>query len=212
MKTKLASVLGLAVLVASFIFGGSLVYADALEATSSEMQTITLDAIMIGAESELSCVLDGAGADICAVAVKLAEADQPSAAAREIELSTTEESPVPAIQFVGAIVVEVTQTVTIAVPGQDAVSGEEPANTGSISEPAAAEPVVMLDTETTTEAAAAPAMQTVDAIVVEVTQTATVAAPGEDVKDGEEPAHTGSIPEQPAAAPVLVVDANDLDD
>ncbi len=40
MKTKFACILGLAVLVTSFICGGSLVYADALEAASSALQTL----------------------------------------------------------------------------------------------------------------------------------------------------------------------------
>ena len=63
MKTKLASVLGLAVLAASFAFGSSLVYAET-EETSSTMQVVALVADTNGAESELSCVLDSAGADI----------------------------------------------------------------------------------------------------------------------------------------------------
>jgi hypothetical protein len=45
------------------------------------MQVIALVADTNGAESELSCVLDSAGADICTDATKLAEVDQPSTAA-----------------------------------------------------------------------------------------------------------------------------------
>ena len=119
MKTKLASVLGLAVLAASFAFGSSLVYAET-EETSSAIEVIALVADTNGAESELSCVLDSAGADICTAAEKLAEVDQPSAAAGQTELSATEAAPASTIQFVDAIVAEVNQTVTIAVPGENA--------------------------------------------------------------------------------------------
>ena len=139
MKTKLASVLGLAVLAASFAFGSSLVCAET-EETSSTIEVIALVADTNGAESELSCVLDSAGADICAAAEKLAEVDQPSAAA-QTELSATEAAPASTIRFVDAIVAEVDQTVTIAVPGENAADSKEPVGTGSITTPPVAEPV-----------------------------------------------------------------------
>ena len=118
MKTKLASVLGLAVLAASFAFGSSLVYAA--EETSSAIEVIALVADTNGAESELSCVPDSAGADVCTAAEKLAEADQPSTAAGQTELSATEAPPASTIHSVDAIAAEVNQTVTIAVPGENA--------------------------------------------------------------------------------------------
>jgi hypothetical protein len=203
MKTKLASVLGLAVLAASFAFGSSLVYAET-EETSSAMQVVALVADTNGAESELSCVLDSAGADICAVAKKLAEVDQPSAAA-QTELSATEAAP--AIRFVDAIVAEVTQTVTIAVPGENAADREEPVGTGSIMAPPAAEPVAMLDANTTIEASEAPAIGAVDAIVVEVAETVTVAAAGQETGDCRGPMYTGST-----AEPVVTVATKGLQD
>jgi hypothetical protein len=105
---------------------------------------------------------------------------------------------------------------TIAVPGENAadsnaVDSEEPAGTGSIMAPPAAEPVAMLDAGTTIEASEAPAIGAVDAIVVEVVQTVTVAVPGQDAGDSEEPAHTGSIPEA-TVEPVVMLDAKLLDD
>jgi len=147
MKTKFACILGLAVLVTSFICGGSLVYADALEAASSALQTLAPDANMNGAESldQLHCVLYSDGADNCIVNPQLAAVDQPSSAVSEIEPSATEAAP--AIQFVDAIAVAVAQTVTIAVPGLDARDSEEPVQTGSISEPAA--PILILEAKTT---------------------------------------------------------------
>jgi hypothetical protein len=203
MKTKLASVLGLAVLAASFAFGSSLVYAET-EETSSTIEVIALVADTSGAESELSCVLDSAGADICAAAEKLAEVDQPSAAA-QTELSATEAAPASTIHSVDAIAAEVNQTVTIAVPGENAAVSEEPAGTGSITAPPVAEPVAMLDANTTIEAPEAPAIGTVDAIVVEVVETVTVAAAGQE--SGEGPMYTAST-----AEPVATVAAKDLKD
>src|SRR5258708_7053833 len=201
MKTKLASVLGLAVLMASFAFGSSLVYAET-EETSSPMQEIALVADTNGAESELSCVLDSAGADICADATKLAEVDQPSAAG-QTELSATEAAPTSTIQFVDAIVAEVAQTVTVAVPGENAAVSEEPVGNGSITAPPVAEPVAMLDTSTVIEASETPAIGAVDAIVAEVTETVTVAAAGLETGDNEGPMYTGSTAEPAIAAKIL---------
>src|ERR1700674_1862220 len=113
MKTKLASVLGLAVLAASFAFGSSLVYAET-EETSSAIEVVALVADTNGAESELSCVIDSAGADICTVTETLGEVEQPSAAG-PTELSATEAAPASTTRSVDAIVTEVAQTVTVAV-------------------------------------------------------------------------------------------------
>jgi hypothetical protein len=213
MKTKLARVLGLAVLVASFTCGGSLVYADALEATSSAMQTLAPDADANGTESvgALPCASYDEGAETCTVKAPLAEVDQPSSPASTIEpaataASLTEASPAPAIQSADAVVVEVIETVTIAVPGQGAGDNEEAAVTGSITELPATEPVLAVDAEAATDAAAAPAIEA-DAIVFEIAQTVTVAVPGQDAGDTEESAHTGSISEPSATESIPVISA-----
>ncbi len=211
MKTKLASVLGLAVLAASFAFGSSLVYAET-EETSSAIEVIALVADTNGAESDMSCVLDSAGADICTAAEKLAEVDQSSTAAGQTELSATEAAPASTIHSVDAIAAEVDQTVTIAVPGENAadsnaVDSEEPAGTGSITAPPVAEPVAMLDDNKAIEASEAPASSTVDAIVVEVTETVTVAAAGQEATESEGPLYTGST-----AEPVQAIAAKDRED
>jgi hypothetical protein len=196
MKTKLASVLGLAVLVASFTCGGSVVYADAPEALSSAMQTLAPDANANGTESvgTLPCAFTDDGAETCTVHATLAEVDHLSPAGA-IEPSVTEasstEAPAPAIQSVDAILVEVTQTVTIAVPGQDE-DAEAPVLAESVPEPTATEPVLVV-ANATIDATVATAIEA-DAIVVEVTQTATIAAPGQDAGNTEELAYTGSQP------------------
>jgi hypothetical protein len=196
MKTKLASVLGLAVLMASFTCGGSVVYADAPEALSSAMQTLAPDANANGTESvgTLPCAFTDDGAETCTVHATLAEVDHLSPAGA-IEPSVTEasstEAPAPAIQSVDAILVEVTQTVTIAVPGQDE-DAEAPVLAESVPEPTATEPVLVV-ANATIDATVATAIEA-DAIVVEVTQTATIAAPGQDAGNTEELAYTGSQP------------------
>jgi hypothetical protein len=207
MKTKLASVLGLAVLMASFTCGGSVVYADAPEALSSAMQTLAPDANANGTESvgTLPCASTDDGAETCTVHAALAEVEQLSPAGA-IEPSVTEasstEAPAPAIQSVDAIVVEVTQTVTIAVLGQDE-DAEAPVLVESVPEPTATEPVLVV-ANATIDATVATAIEA-DAIVVEVTQTATIAAPGQDAGNTEELAYTGSQPS--ATESILVVSA-----
>src|ERR1700686_5477308 len=132
MKTKLASVLGLAVLVASFTCGSSFVYADAIEAAPSAMQTLAPDANANGVESvdKLPCESSCVGTENATGDAQITEAGQSPSAVSETETSTVEEAP--AIRSADAVVVEVTQTVTIVVPGEDAADSEEPAITGSI--------------------------------------------------------------------------------
>jgi hypothetical protein len=200
MKTKLASVLGLAVLVACFTCGSSFVYADAPEAAPSVMQTLVPDADANGAAvvDQLPC------GD-----AQVTEAGQSPSAVTETEASTVEASPAPAIQSADAIIVEVTQTVTIVVPGEDAADSEEPAVTGSIAEPTATATASVVEAAVT-EASPAPATEVTeatDAIVVEVAQTVTIAAPGQDPGDSEAQAVTGSNPEPSATEPALTLDA-----
>jgi hypothetical protein len=203
MKTKLASVLGLAVLVACFTCGSSFVYADAPEAAPSVMQTLVPDADANGAAvvDQLPC------GD-----AQVTEAGQSPSAVTETEASTVEASPAPAIQSADAIIVEVTQTVTIVVPGEDAADSEEPAVTGSIAEPTATATASVVEAAVT-EASPAPATEVTEVteatntIVVEVAQTVTIAAPGQDPGDSEAQAVTGSNPEPSATEPALTLDA-----
>jgi hypothetical protein len=209
MKTKLAIVLGLAVLVASFTCGSSFVYADAPEAASSAMQSLVPDADANGAEADKllrMCNCDGAENN-CTGDAQTAEAGQPPSAVSEIEPSTVEASPAPAIQSADAIIVEVTETVTVVVPGEDAADREEPAVTGSIPEPAATEPAAVVEAAAATEASPAPATEATDAVAVEVVQTVTIAAPGQTAGDDAEPAVAESTPEPSATEPALTEDA-----
>jgi hypothetical protein len=130
MKTKLSCGLGLALFAASFTFGSSFACPEATEATSSVLQTIAPD-------TETNVTLTpsyGSG-----VQASVAEA-QPAEASVAIEIEQPADAPLTG----DAIVVEITQTVTIVVPGQIVEENEEPTHTGSILEPS-----VILDVQTT---------------------------------------------------------------
>jgi hypothetical protein len=211
MKTILASVLGLAVLVA-LTCGSSFVYADALEAASSAMQTLAPDATANAVESvdKLPCESSCVGAEHCTGDAQAAEVDQPSSAVSEIEPSVTEASPAPAVQSADAIIVEVTQTVTIVVPGDEAADSEEPAVTGAIEEPVATEPAAAVEAAATDASPATEVTEVTeaaDAIVAEVVQTVTIAAPGQEAGDSEAVVATESAPELSATEPALTRDA-----
>jgi hypothetical protein len=222
MKTKLASILGLALLVASFTCGSSFVYADAPEAASSAMQVLVPDADANGAEADKLPRMCNCDDNNCTDA-QTAEAGQSPSAVSEIEpstvepsaveASTVEESPAPAVQSADAIIVEVTETVTVVVPGEGAADSEEPAVTGSIpaateaaaTEAAATEPAAVV--EAAADASPVPATEATDAVAVEVVQTVTIAAPGQAAGDETEPAVAESTPQPSAAEPALTQDA-----
>jgi hypothetical protein len=201
------------------------------------MQILALDANANGSESLATwdCESeDGMGA--CPVDVQLAdggltsfgaieapviqfaateETEAPVPQALATEVPATEEPAAPMIQAIDAIIAAVTQPVTIVVP-EDAGVTEEPAQTGSISEPLATEPVLVADEKTAPEAAAAPRIEAADAIEVEVTQSVTVAvavaAPGPDVAASDEPAYTGPVAGRSTTDPVSNFDAASSDD
>jgi hypothetical protein len=243
MKITLAKVTGLALLIASFTCSGSLVYAETPEETSSAAQALVLDAAVSGSESVAIWDCDSEdGIGACPVDAQLIGSDEIStatitSAATEapatevsttevlateaspaetpaIEVSSVEAAAAPTIQAVDAIIVEVTQTVTIA--GEGAAVIEEPAQTGSISEPSTTEPALVADEKTAQEAAAAPTVEAADAIEVKVTQSVTVAvavaASGPDVAASDEPAYTGPIAQRSTTEPVSNLEAASLDD
>jgi hypothetical protein len=222
MKTKLASILGLALLVASFTCGSSFVYADAPEAASSAMQVLVPDADTNGAEAvdlprmcncdEINCT-DAQTAEAGQLPSAVSEIEPSTVEPSAVEASTVEESPAPAIQSADAIIVEVTETVTVVVPGEGAADSEEPAVTGSIpaateaaaTEAAATEPAAVV--EAAADASPVPATEATDAVAVEVVQTVTIAAPGQAAGDETEPAVAESTPQPSAAEPALTQDA-----
>jgi hypothetical protein len=214
MNTTLAKVTGIALLAASFAFCGSLAYADTEDTTS--IQVLTFDAV--GNPGEIIAVLDcdtedgmgGCPVDISVAAAMpatettVADAFDPAVLEAAAEPDTAE----PAIRSVDAIIAEVNQTTVIVVTGDAESAIEQPAQTAAIALPAA-EPTE----DKTTSDASAPlpneekAAEASAAIVVEITQSATVAVPGQPVDD--EPVVTGSVTEPSPTTPVSTLDDND---
>ena len=162
MKTRFYSALGFALLAASFIFGSSFVYAETPEATTSLLQTVgpdnetnVIEGLPDGSGGQAGVaeanvaeagVAEAGVAEASVAEAQPAEVDQPSSLVSETEPSSTDELS-PAIRSVDAIVVEVTQTVTIAVPGQDDEDNED--HTGSIRDASATEPIEVFEEQTT---------------------------------------------------------------
>ena len=157
MKTRFSSALCFALLAASFTFGSSFVYAEAPEVTTSALQTVgpynetnVIEGLPDGSGGQAgvadASVAEAGVAEASVAEAQPAEVDQPSSLVSETELSSTDELS-PAIRSVDAIVVEVTQTVTIAVPGQDVEDNED--HTGSIRDASATEPIDVLEEQTT---------------------------------------------------------------
>jgi hypothetical protein len=210
MKTTLAKVTGLALLAASFAFSGSLAYADTEDTTS--IQILTFDAV--GNPAEIIAALDcdtGDGMGGCPVETLVAAdtattvADAFDPAVLEATAEVTADAAEPAIRTVDAIIAEVQQTTVIIVTGDTDAAIEEPAQTAAIPAPAA-EPAT--EDKTTSDASLSQPneekAEASTAIVVEVTQSSTVAVPGQPVED--EPVVTGSITEPSSTTPVSMLD------
>jgi hypothetical protein len=176
MNIRLCSALGLTLLAASFTFGGSPVYAEVPEATTSSVQTVVPDneanvteglsdcsncqvsggqvgdQVSGGEVSSVQTSVDQVGGEVggetSVVEAQPAALDQASSVLIEIEPFSSEAYSPPVIRFVDAIVIEVTQTVTIAVPGQDVEDNEEPLHTGSIPDGPVGEAAVILEEQT----------------------------------------------------------------
>jgi hypothetical protein len=229
MKNTLARVTGVVLLAASFAFCGSLAYADTEDTTS--IQVLTFDAV--GNPGEIVAALDcdtGDGTGNCPVDITVAAetpatettiADAFDPAVLEAVAETTADTNEPAIRSVDAIIAEVNQTVVIVVTGDTDAAVEEPAQTATVAEPAhtaavaapAAEPTT--EDKTTSDASASQpneerASEASAAVVVEVTQSVTVAVPGQAVDD--EPVVTGSITEPLSTTPVSMLDGKNCDE
>jgi hypothetical protein len=217
MKTTLAKVTGLALLAASFAFCGSLAYADTEDTTS--IQVLTFDAV--GNPGEIIAALDcdaGDGMGNCPVdiivaaetpATTVADAFDPAVLEAAVE-SVTADTAEPAIRSVDAIIAEVNQTTVIIVTGDADAAIEEPAQTAAIVVPAAEG-----EDKTTSDASVSlpneeKAGEASAAIVVEVTQSSTVAVAGQAIED--EPVATGSVAEPSSTTPVSMLDGKNCDE
>jgi hypothetical protein len=229
MTNTLAKATGLVLLVASFAFSGSVVYAAAEAATS--VQVLTFDAV--GNPGRIIAALDcdtEDGMGNCPVDMTLA-AETPATertvagafdpAVLEAAAEPAADTAEPAIRSVDAIITEVDQIAVIIVPGDAETVIEEPAATGAIEDSAQTTTIALPAVEPTTEdkttsdaAASQPneekAGEASAAIVVEVTQSETVAVPGQPV--AEEPVVTGSVSEPSPTTPVSMLDGKNCDE
>ena len=216
MNTKLASAFGLAMLAVAFSFSSSFACPETSHTSASVVE---------------SAVSEG-GVNI----TPLAEASAPEAQVGEIvpapsvistiDAPPTEPSAPPALVSADAVLVEITETVTVVVPGQKseddegatiAASGiaaiepsvtEEPTQAAAPESEAKAtelsEPTGIAEAQTevapaaveppSTDLNALPAIVSVEAVPVEITETVTVVVPGQKSQDIEDVEITGSEP------------------
>jgi hypothetical protein len=165
---------------------------------------------------------------------------EPVAVVVEIEPHSVDVNAPPAIAFANAISVEITETLTVVVPGQKSEEDEraalpasgigiESSVTEESSQTAApeseakatpelsaqtgaaeaqievAEPVAVIAAvePLSTDVNAFPAVVSVHAVRVEITETVTVVVPGQTSEHNDEVEITGTEPEHPFAAPNL---------
>ena len=222
MRTKLASALGLAMLSVAFSFSTSFACPETSQTTASVVEgTVSERGMNVTALAEASAPEGQAG-----------EVGAPGSVASNAEAPSTEPAA-PSVAFVDAIPVEITETVTVVVPGQNskeeegpamAVSGIvviEPSVTTASSQMAAPESetkatadlsvqtgtaeaqIVDEPAAASTDVNAPAAIVSVDAVPVEITVTVTVVVPGQTSEKIDEVEGTGSQPEQPISAPNL---------
>jgi hypothetical protein len=207
MTTTLAKVTAFALLAASFAFSGSLAYADTEDTTS--IQILTFDAV--GNPGEIIVALDcdtGDGMGNCPVDITVAALTPATTVAGAFDPAVLEATAEPAvapdtaelaIRPVDAIIVTgdaaIDRAATGAIPAPATETGPEDETTGEA-------PLVLPNKDRFGEASAA--------IVVEVTQSSTVAVPGQAAED--EPVVTGSITEPSSTTPVSMLDARNCDE
>jgi hypothetical protein len=173
MTTTLAKVTGLALLAASFAFSGSLAYADTEDAPS--IQVLTFDAV--GDPGKIIAVLDcdtGDGMGNCPIDVTVAAETSATTVADAFDPAVLEAAAEPAAEPT------IRSVDTIIITGEAAIEG--PA-TAAIPAPAAE---TVAEDETTGDASVVLPNkekfgETSAAIVVEVTQSETVAVAGQPV-------------------------------
>jgi hypothetical protein len=217
MKTKLASAFGLAMLSVAFSFSTSFACPETSQTTASAVESTV-------SESGMSVT---ALAEASAPEGQVVEVGAPDSVARNIETPSTEPSAPSAVASADAISVEITETVTIVVPGQNSEAEEAPAVPAGI---AGTEPSVTEDSPqsgakstadlsvqtgaseaqivdepaaTSNDVNAPAAILSLDAVPVEITVTVTVVVPGQTSEAIDEVEITGPQPEHPISAPNL---------
>jgi hypothetical protein len=162
MMRKLSGALGLALLAAAFVFGGSAVYAQAPDTEALAVQAAAPDSDANGEKNALSCGLDRSDAASCktdaeseALPSAAPDIDQASSAVDAVE-PLAADAVTPGITSYDAIVIDdVIETVTVAVPGEKSAD-EGSDTTGSLPlEESTAPPASIYDETTVGDADAA---------------------------------------------------------
>jgi hypothetical protein len=211
MKTNFAKVTGFALLTASLAFCCSLAYADTKDTAS--IQILTFDAV--GNPGKIIAALDcdsedgvgGCPVDVVVAAspgTTVADAFDPAILEAAAEPAAETEATIRSVE---AIIVEVNQTEMIVVTGKTETTIEQ---TAAIPPPEAA-----FEDQTTSDASVSQlneqkAAEGSAAIVVEVTQSSTVAVPGQPAED--ETVVTASIIQPSSTAPVSMLDSKNCDE
>jgi hypothetical protein len=141
MKTKLASAFGLAMLALAFSFSTSFACPETSQTTASVVESTVSESGMNVATLAEASAPEGQVGEVAA----------PAPVTGNIEAPSTEASAPSAIAFADAIPVEITETVTVVVPGQKSeddegvaipasgIAGIEPTITEASSQPPAQE-------------------------------------------------------------------------
>jgi hypothetical protein len=223
MKTKLATAVGLAMLSVAFSFSTSFACPETSQITASVVESAVSESGM-----NITTLVEASAPE-----GQVNEVGAPGSAARNIETPSTEPSAPSAVAFADAIPVEITETVTVVVPGQKSedevgpampasgIAGIEPSVTEVSSQMAAPESetkaTVDLSVQTgtaeaqivdepaaaSTDVNAPAAIVSVDAVPVEITVTVTVVVPGQTSENIDKVEGTGSQPQHPISAPNL---------
>ena len=130
--------LGVLLLAAVLTLGGSFAYAGALDEPTAGEAAVNGNANVAERPDGLFCITYSGGDQTCIVeaafeALYENEAGEPDqASSLIIEGAPAIDALAPETFFVDAIKVEITQSVTIVVPGEYTAENDEPATTGSI--------------------------------------------------------------------------------
>jgi hypothetical protein len=226
MNTRLASAFGLAMLAVAFSCSTSFACSETSHTAASLVESAVSESGM-----NITSLVETNAPE--------AQVGGVAATASVVSAPRTEASAPPAVALVEAIPAEITETVTVVVPGQNSedddgaaipASGvaaiepssltEEPSQTaapeneakataevseqtGTAEAPiAVADPAAVAAIEPpSTDVNAPPAIVSVDAVAVEITETVTVVVPGQKSEDIDDVEITGAQPKHPVPSP-----------
>jgi hypothetical protein len=191
---RLSGVLGLALLVGALALGNSPVRADDTETVAPSQSVEVATAQILGFVERLeTCASEGRPIESCIEKPQIEspalEADQQPSALIEARPST--ETDPPFAQTGDAIVVEVTQSVTIVAPASLAEEEHQAINDEHEAINDEREAINILATSADNDV---PIAQTGAAIAMEITQSVTIAAPGQIAEDGHDPVSVAPVP------------------